>query len=292
MNTLIIKLGAAGDVVRTTTLLSILDGNIDWLADDTNAILLKGIAKINRIIKWSDRTSLAKRYDLIINLEDSIDVAKILSEVEHKDLYGSYIDSKGKLTYSENSRAWFDISLISRFGLEKANKLKLNNRKSFQELIFTGLERRFKGEPYFLPDTDMSDLAGDIAIASMSGDVWPMKNWAFFHELADSLINDGYRVNFLPKRRTMLEHLADIRNHKYLISGDSLPMHFAIGSRIKCLTIFICTSPWEIHGYEVQRKVISSQLEKYFYRRDVDKKASTSISLETVYNEFVKLTKV
>lgn len=94
----------------------------------------------------------------------------------------------------------------------------------------------------------------------------------------------GYTVNFLPERDTLLEHVGDVRNHKYLISGDSLPMHIAMGSGIKCLTIFICTSPWEIHDYGLQRKVVSPYLKEFFYKRDFDLRATTSISVETVFD--------
>ena len=150
-------------------------------------------------------------------------------------------------------------------------------------MIFKGLGYTFRGEKYFLPKPPGSDLVGDIAIAPNSGSVWPMKNWAYYNELKQKLEADGYIVNLLPTRDTLLEHIADIRNHKYLISGDSLPMHIALGNEIKCLTVFICTSPWEIFDYGVQKKMVSPKLDRYFYRRDFVPEAATSISLEEVY---------
>jgi len=116
-----------------------------------------------------------------------------------------------------------------------------------------------------------------------------MKRWAFYEKLSASLIEQGYKVNWLPKRPTMLEHLADVAGHRYLVSGDTLPMHFALGAGIGCVSIFICTSPWEIHDYGIQSKVISANLSEFFYRRDVDPRASTSIPLESVLAAFHEL---
>ena len=64
-------------------------------------------------------------------------------------------------------------------------------------------------------------------------------------------------------------------------------MHIALGSGIKCLTIFICTSPWEIYDYGLQKKIVSPKLEEYFYRRDVNPKAVQSVSLNAVYDAVV-----
>jgi ADP-heptose:LPS heptosyltransferase len=89
-------------------------------------------------------------------------------------------------------------------------------------------------------------------------------------------------VNVLPKRPTLLEHLGDIAGHRLLVSGDSLPMHLALGRGIRCVTLFTCTSPWEIHGYGLQEQIISPALERYFYRRDFDPAATTAIPLQTV----------
>lgn len=153
--------------------------------------------------------------------------------------------------------------------------MKLKNRRCYQEIIFNGLGYTFKGEPYLLPNPIATYLVGDIALAPYAGAVWPMKNWAYYDGLKSRLERSGYKVNFLPARSSMLEHLADVQNHRYLVSGDTLPMHIALGYRKDCTSIFICTSPWEIHGYGLQRKIVSPKLSDYFYRRDFDVKATT-----------------
>ena len=61
-------------------------------------------------------------------------------------------------------------------------------------------------------------------------------------------------------------------------------MHFALGTRTRCVSLFTCTSPWEIYGYGIQTKIISPLLEEFFYKRDYDERATTAISVEEVFN--------
>ena len=109
-----------------------------------------------------------------------------------------------------------------------------------------------------------------------------MKKWAYYDELKSELESGGLKVNTLQNRSTLLEHLADVQGHRCLVSGDSLPMHLALGSGLRCVSIFTCTSPWEIHGYGVQEKIVSPFLEKFFYKRGYNRRATTAISVETV----------
>jgi ADP-heptose:LPS heptosyltransferase len=283
MRTLIIKLGASGDVVRTTTLLHVLKGEVDWLTSDANMELLEGIKGI-RVFPWSRRSELRKNtYRLLINLEDTIEVSAEMRHIDYDELYGAHLTDDDSLSYTESARPWFDMGIISRFGIEEADRLKFQNRLSFQHLVFRGLGYDFGGEPYLLPRSASTSLAGDVAIAAVSGSTWPMKRWAFYDELAEMLRRDGLQVNFLPNRETMKEHLADVRNHRLLVSGDTLPMHLALGSNIRCVTIYICTSPWEIHDYGLQQKLVSGKLGDYFYSRYHDPASSTSVPLLDVY---------
>jgi hypothetical protein len=60
-------------------------------------------------------------------------------------------------------------------------------------------------------------------------------------------------------------------------------MHFALGTRTPCVTLFTCTSPWEIYDYGVQEKIVSPLLEEFFYKRGYDERATTAISLDEVF---------
>jgi heptosyltransferase-2 len=291
MRILIIKLGATGDVVRTTTLLHVLKGKIHWVTSKENAVMLQDIPNIDKCVIWEESSNLkGNQYDLVINLEDTHEVAELLNHITYDALFGAYLNSKSHITYTESAQEWFDLSLISRYGKQSADQLKLENRKSYQEMIFKGLGYTFKGEKYFLPKATKTDLKGDIAIAPKAGSIWPMKNWAYFDMLKLQLEEMDFKVNYLPLRKTLLEHIGDVQNHQYLISGDSLPMHIALGSEMKCMTIFICTSPWEIYDYGRQIKIVSPFLDEFFYKRHFNDKATTSISLDLLVKKYLEHT--
>src|SRR6266576_1795608 len=285
MSVLIIKLGATGDVVRTTPLLRRLDSSVSWITAENNLALLQGIEREVRCVSWENRHRVADTaYDLVINLEDDRETSWFLKELKFKQLFGAYSNGHDRLAYTSDSRGWFDLSLISTYGREEADRLKLLNRRTYQELIFKGLGLGFSGETYYLPPSRPTGLKGDVAISSTAGPVWPMKQWAYYDELKNELESAGLKVNILQSRPSLLEHLADVQGHRCVVSGDSLPMHLALGSDVRCVSIFNCTSPWEIYGYGLQEKVISPFLEKFFYARDYDARATTAIMVVEVFS--------
>lgn len=284
MNILIIKLGATGDVVRTTPLLRRLNDPITWLTAAKNVPLLDELKQNLKCLAWEQRHLVSNaKYDLIINLEDTPDVAFYLNTLRYERLFGAH-SSEGVMHYTEDSSGWFDLSLISKFGRQEADRVKFLNRQTYQELIFGGLGFRFSEEKYVLPEPVETGLKADVAIAPEAGLVWPMKQWAYYGELQRKLETEGLRVNVLPIRPSLRQHLADVRNHRCLVSADSLPMHLALGIGTPCVTLFSCTSPWEIHDYGLQKKIVSPLLESFFYKRDYDRRATTAISVEEVFD--------
>jgi heptosyltransferase II len=285
---LILKLSATGDVVRTTPLITRLNGDITWVTAEKNAVMIKDLKDNVRCFSWEERErALDTCYDVGINLEDTLDVAQFLKTARCREIFGAYVDSDGSLRYTENSRRWFDLSLISAYGRAQADRLKLKNRRTYQDLIFEGLGFRFAGETYLLPPPIETGLAGDVAIAAEAGAVWPMKKWAYYSELKQRLEDQGLQVNILPERPSLLEHLSDVRNHRCVVGGDTLPMHLALGSKVPCVTLFNCTSPWEIHDYGLQEKVVSPLLEEFFYKRGYDDRATTAITVEEVFEAVI-----
>jgi heptosyltransferase II len=285
MNVLIIKLGATGDVVRTTPLLSRFPGEVTWLTAAKNKVLLEDLRDNVRCFSWEERDQvLANEYHLVVNLEDTLEVAQFAELVRRKEIFGAYLDSNNSVRYSDRSRRWFDLSIISAYGREKADKLKFQNRSTYQDLIFDGLGFRFTGERYLLPEPIETGLSGDVAIAANAGPIWPMKDWAYYGELKKRLEGQGLTVSVLPQRSSLLEHLCDVRNHQCVVGGDSLPMHFALGTGTRCVTLFNCTSPWEIYDYGIQKKIVSPLLEEFFYKRGYDERATTSIDQDEVFS--------
>src|SRR5262252_8964191 len=103
MNTLIIKLGASGDVVRTTPLLRRFSGSVTWITAAKNGVLLDGLSDNLRHFSWEARArALDIPYDLAINLEDTLEVAMFLKSVRSAEIFGAYADSCDRLCYTDN----------------------------------------------------------------------------------------------------------------------------------------------------------------------------------------------
>jgi len=154
MNILIIKLGAIGDVIRTTSILPGLkakykDCKIDWATkkDSFNVLKNNDLINITHLIDGSN-TLKDKKYDLIISLDDEYSACELAARIKHKKIIGAYL-KKGQMgkrqrAYTPDSSLWFDMGLISKFGKQKADQLKAKNKKTYQEIMYKILNLDYK----------------------------------------------------------------------------------------------------------------------------------------------------
>jgi len=85
MNVLIIKLGATGDVVRTTPLLSHLSGQITWLTAANNTVLLEGLTNNLRCFSWEERArGLDTRSEHRVTMRDRADIESTIARDERE----------------------------------------------------------------------------------------------------------------------------------------------------------------------------------------------------------------
>jgi heptosyltransferase II len=289
---LIVKIGALGDVVRTTPILRVLKGNIFWITSKEAFEILPKIKSLKILNPEKIDTLRNLDFDLILNLEEDENLAKNLSELKTKKLIGVYFDfKKNKLSYTKESRKWYDMSLISKYGKEKADLLKWKNRKSYQEILFGMIGKKFKGEEYWLNYRIRPSKTKEIivVIEKRAGKVWPMKVWPYYDELKKKIEKAGYKVFYLKQRRSLIDYMKDIDKANILICGDTLAMHLGLYLRKRIIALFLCTSPWEIYDYNIMKKIINPHLKESFYRRDYDEKLVRGINVEKVFEVFQKL---
>lgn len=284
---LIHKRGASGDVLRTTAVLrAFRDAQIDWVVDAKNAPL---IAETNvRIVTTPMALRSAAPYDLVLSLEEDVrDLEEVFGAVTYREIVGTYLD-KGRIRYTDSSRGWFDMSLISRHGSQIANRLKRENRRSFQAYLFEMIGARFAGQSYhpFGPPERLWHVWGRekkarILIAPKAGPRWPNKEWAHFDECRRRL---SYRwtVSMLEEQPSLVALGREIARHDLVIANDSLPMHIALSQSRAVCALFTCTSPWEIHRYPRMTKVVSPKLTKFFYLSTTDYEARSAIAVSSV----------
>ena len=149
MKILIIKLGAIGDVIRTTAILAGIkekfhDSMIYWVTKRESLDLLKNNGLIKEVITIGDANELKNNsFDLIISLDDDHDACKLASELSSKKIIGAYLENE-KDVYTKNSSLWFGMGLISKFGKKRADELKAKNKKTYQEIMYKILGLKYK----------------------------------------------------------------------------------------------------------------------------------------------------
>ncbi len=284
MSTLIIQTGAAGDVVRTTSLLNALEGPVYWVTSEKNSCLLP--EDMDGLTIWSIGEAKARiskiNFQLVISLEEDEYCAQLAAGASTDQLTGVYQSGSG-IAYSEDASSWFDMSRISRFGMGEANRLKKENRSSFQHHIFKMIGREFSGERYRIYQAkDRSTKPGLIGIEKRSGDRWPNKQWWGYEALEIELKNKGRKCHLFNQRENLSDYLDEIYECSHVVSGDTLAMHIALAYEKTCTTIFHCTSPDEIYDYGLMRKIVSPLLYRNFYSTVYDEEVIRSVSLNEV----------
>ena len=289
---LIIKTGAAGDIVRTTILLNVLPHDITWLTADLYVPLFAhDHPRLKKVVPLSKATEMLARssFDLVLSLEEDPACAAIAMQVDTRKFTGVFLRDN-ELSYTPDSASWFDMSLISEKGKTVANQLKATNRKSYQEHICSMAGYLFSGEPYCIfQDSNYKSSKRIIALETRAGKRWPNKSWSGYDHLKPLLEEKGFAVKMLAQKNNIREYLADISSCSGLISGDTLAMHVAMAYKKPCIAIFNCTSPEEIYAYPGLKKIVSPILARAYYKTTFMQDATSAIPVETVFYASLEL---
>ena len=287
---LLIKTGAAGDVVRTTVLLNALAGSVTWVIDNRyKGILPAGHPNLARIIALDDAFSALQNetFDHTISLEEDVRCASLAGSIRTKKLTGIYLENE-RLTYTPDAAGWFSMSLISKLGARAANEAKMKNTATFQELLLGMFGLPFNREPYCIyRSKHIKNNSTLIGIETRVGARWPNKAWSGYASLMNKLQQLGYECRLLEQRKFITEYLDDIARCSFIISGDTLAMHVAMAYQIPSIAIFNCTSAAEIYDYGTLKKVVSPLLHEAFYKTDFSQAVIDSISVEEVFDLFL-----
>ncbi|AEV98521.1 hypothetical protein A4D02_21785 [Niastella koreensis] len=287
---LLIKTGAAGDVVRTTVLLNVLQGAVTWVIDSKYAAILPNEhPHLHRVITLEEAQSvlLHEVFDHTISLEESLECAILASRIPTNKLTGVYLEDK-QLCYTSDAAGWYDMSLISALGTACANDTKKSNTATFQELLLEMFGFSFEGEPYCIHhNSKITRVAGVIGIETRVGARWPNKGWSGYPVLINKLQQQGYTCKLLEQRSTLAEYLDDIAGCSFIISGDTLAMHVALAYKIPSIALFNCTSPAEIHDYGTLTKIVSPLLTEAFYKTSFSQAVIDSITPDEVFTAFM-----
>ncbi len=231
---LIIKLGAIGDVIRTTCLLDKFDKvypncHITWLTLSP-AVLPKD--RIDTIYKFdfvSLYTLRNTEFDIAINLDKEAEACMLLADVKANEKLG-FIWREGHIAAANQDA---NHKLVT--GLyDNISKL---NTKSYQEEIYEICGFKFNGEPYILNFNEklgnqwkqsFHELAKGKTIVGLNtgcGARWQTRLWpdSYWIDLIKQLHNQGYFVVVLGGEAE------DVKNRYLAEQSDChYPGHFSL----------------------------------------------------------------
>jgi len=269
--TLIIKLGAMGDVLRTTTILRALDGPVTWVTRTASLPLLEGIPQIAAAIPLEDAAERlrGRHFRLAACLDDEPEACRLLEHVTWDRHVGSYLED-GSVRYGESARSWYDMGLISRFGKTRADELKRLNQRSYQDHLFEMFGLQFRGEDYVFGVPRRTADRRRIGVEMRADARWRWKRWVGYPELIAALRADGCDVVCFEQREDLRDFIADVNGCGVVVTGDTLTMHVALALGKPTVAVFGPTSAPEIHGYGRLTPVVSPIECISCYLRDCD----------------------
>lgn len=153
MKILIVKLGAMGDVLRTTPLLTSfkrLDPtcHITWVVEKSSSAVLRNNPRIDSLLTYSAETVKAlggDTFDLAVNLDKEDEALDTIMACRAATKRGFGRSADGKLVPLDA-----DSDYAYRLGVDDELKFR-QNKKTYQEISFEQLGLRFKGEEYIFP---------------------------------------------------------------------------------------------------------------------------------------------
>jgi len=190
---LLIKLGAAGDVIRTTPLLAPLrrdhpDHALTWVTDFPEllpASVTDAVRPDGRLLPWLGRT----RFDLAINLDKDREACALMRAANAARRMGFTLDDDGFCTpVTEGVPAAMAAAARAKFATGLFDDVNQACTLSYLQEIFAICGYEFAGEPYELdrptPAPQFALPAGKATVGLNTGcggrwtsRLWPEEHW-------------------------------------------------------------------------------------------------------------------
>lgn len=307
---LIIKLGALGDVIRTTSILPAVREQwpgcqVTWVTRPNGVRMLKNHPLIDRLAPFDSETLCHleyERFDVCMSLDKEPGPAALAMRVDARERRGMGISASGAVFPLNASCARYFL-----LGLDDGLKFH-QNQLSYPRLIHEAIGLPYERTPYTLyPGPREQALAAAvwqrlgvgphervIGLNTGAGRVFANKNWprARFARLARRLMDDGCRVALLGGRdeAALNEGLARecpgvlLTGHDHeelvfaalvgrcnaLVTGDTMALHVGVGMRVPVVALFGPTCAQEIDLFDHGEKIVTGLACSPCYRRTCD----------------------
>jgi heptosyltransferase-2 len=147
MRIAIIKIGALGDVVRTTSILPGLrrlhpDMELTWITSTGGLELVRHHPDVMRAVDIAEPPEAPWRrqhYDWLISLDDDRIACELASGLKVTRLSGAFKAGDGRCTYTDDTDPWFGMGLLrpkEQGGIDRANQLKQANQLSHGTIFY------------------------------------------------------------------------------------------------------------------------------------------------------------
>ncbi|MDP6642305.1 MAG: glycosyltransferase family 9 protein [Candidatus Nanoarchaeia archaeon] len=318
---LILKIGAIGDVIRTTPILNGLrkkygeDIHITWVIGKESYDLIKNNEYVDKTLLYNEETILRlkkEKFDILLSLEIAPPATLLANEINSNEKFGYFFDEDSHPSvFNKKAEPYLDRVF--------SDKIDKETKKTYQEMLFEIIELDYNKEEYVIPLTKQEyaqkfkrdKKLGDkiIGINVGSGSRWPSKRWDIEklkelikkikqerdydilllggpeeEEVLRSLSKELGVVENYPSN-TILEYISIVNLCDLIITGDTITMHLGIGLNKKIIALFFCTPPWQIEDYGRVKKLTSSLLDKHYFDNQYHEDLVNSISVEEVFNQ-------
>jgi len=266
---LIIKLGAAGDVIRSTPLIVKFrelypDCYITWLTQSPELLPIESIDEILNDNYISREIIKGQKYVIAINLDKDKDACILLHQIKSTDKFGFTWNESENHIEGLTTEAWNKIitGLFDKYSKE--------NKKSYPEEIFDICGLKFNNEPYLINVNDklvqkwsnLKEKAKGKKIIGLNtgcGSRWQTRLWPeeYWTELIKKLqqadlfpviLGGPYEHNqnqkyadstgaYYPGTFSLPEFIAITANTDIVVTVVSMMMHIAIALK-KNLVLF------------------------------------------------------
>lgn len=271
MKILLIKLGARGDVLRTTSLLPAIKdkykpAEIWWMTGGASEEILLGNPYLKKVIVYEEKKHLEllenlkkEQISLVINLEESPATASIASSLDAEKI--GFLYKNGSIYPSHSAEKYWKMSILGPS--PENNILKRKNTQTYQDLIGEMLDLpRLIEPPVFLLNKEHERFTLNL-----------FKNNGVTEDKTLVGINFGSGVRWPTKRlplkkvKELIENLKKKKNYKIVVFGGKneekeismlknkypdlifaylLPLK-KFASVIKCCSILVTTDTFALH---------------------------------------------
>jgi heptosyltransferase-2 len=315
---LIIKTGAAGDVIRTTPILSKIreefpKAEINWL---TKYPIFVPKKFVKNILKWNLENIIwlqSQRFDILINFDKDRETIALAETIKANSKKGYLMDEFGKCKPS-------DINAENKWLTGIYDDVSQKNKRSYPEEIFEICGFQYRNERYIfeLPVSQIEfNLPKNKKIIGLNTGcgtrwitrLWGKDNWIELAEILSSndyfpILLGGHEEDELNKEIQnnslakylgyfKLEDFVNLMNHCHLVvTSVTMAMHIAIALKKKIVLFnnIFNKNEFELYGLG---KILQPEGKDCLgcYKNLCDEKCMSTISPDMVFKTIQKLLK-